>query len=94
MEVTKNMSVRPTNFDLETAIAALPSEYDSPQAVREVLMTMKKMQQFAYEQDDFKDKWESNYGSIRAKSPNGLSFEKAYRLYADKNIWNSSKKEQ
>lgn len=94
MEITKNMSVKPTNFDLETAIAALPSEYDSPQAVREVLMTMKKMQQFSYEQDDFKDKWESNYGSIRAKSPNGLSFEKAYRLYADKNIWNSSKKEQ
>ncbi len=78
---------RPTNFDLETALKSLPDVVNSPETLKQVLNTRKAIAQYDAEINDFKNDWEDKYGSIRKKSPSGKSFEKAYDLYADENIW-------
>lgn len=87
METTKDFSVRPTNFELDTAMKGLPQTFDSPDAARQVLESMKVFKEFGAQQDYFKERWERDFGSIRKKDPNGMSFEKSYRQYADKKIW-------
>lgn len=87
METTKDFSVRPTNFELDTAMKGLPQTFDSPEAARQVLESMKVFKEFGAQQDYFKERWERDFGSIRKKDHNGMSFEKSYRQYADKKIW-------
>lgn len=86
-EATKDFAVRPTNFELQTMVESLPQTFDSPEAARQVLQSIRVFKEYGAQQDAFKDKWEKDFGSIRKKAPNGMSFDQSYRQFADSKIW-------